>query len=130
MNQKTESLFANVPMQFIGPVSITGPEMHEEVLVPMATYESPLWPSTNRGARVTHKAGGIHAVVIDDRMTRSVLLESKNAAESLWVTQELFSAHGRGATGCQRDQSLRQAHRRSPSNRGQFIVSPFRIQNG
>jgi hydroxymethylglutaryl-CoA reductase (NADPH) len=49
----------------------------------LATYESPLWPSVTRGARVTDAAGGITATVLDQRMTRSVLVEGDGTAEVL-----------------------------------------------
>jgi hydroxymethylglutaryl-CoA reductase (NADPH) len=70
-------------MREIGPVRIVSPDVSEDVLVPLATYETPLWASCNRGAKVSVAAGGIRAVVVDDRMTRSVLLEAPDAAEAL-----------------------------------------------
>lgn len=70
---------AVVPMQHVGPVKITGPELDALVEVPLATFETPLWPSTNRGARVSRLAGGIHAVVVNDCMTRSILVQAPNA---------------------------------------------------
>lgn len=72
---------AHVPMKTIGPVKIIGSEVNSEVMVPLATFESPLWPSTNRGAKVSRESGGILATLIDDRMTRSVLLEGKSAID-------------------------------------------------
>lgn len=81
--------FASIPMQTIGPIKITGTIMDEEVLVPLATFESPLWPSTNRGARVSVKSGGIRATVIDERMSRSVLLEATDATEAQRFIAEL-----------------------------------------
>lgn len=74
---------ANVPMESIGPLHIIcpGDQIDEQVMVPLATYESPLWPSTNRGAKVTRLAGGITAAVVDDRMTRSILLEGESACQ-------------------------------------------------
>ena len=63
---------ATVPMKFVGPVRITGAEVEDEVRVPLATYETPLWPSVDRGARVSRLCGGIRAVVVDERMTRSI----------------------------------------------------------
>lgn len=72
---------AVIPMQMVGPVKINSAEMNEEVLIPLATLESPLWPSTHRGARVCTLAGGISATVIDERMTRSILVEADSAAE-------------------------------------------------
>lgn len=72
---------ATVPMRVVGPVRIISPEVNEEVPLPLATFESPLWPSTHRGARVCTHAGGITATIIDERMSRSVLVEADSAVE-------------------------------------------------
>lgn len=82
---------ANIPMRNVGPVKIIGLEVNDEVHVPLATYETPLWPSTNRGAKVSRLAGGISTVIIDDRMTRSVLLEAPTAIEA-WQCVEAIKA--------------------------------------
>lgn len=66
-------------MRTIGPVKITGPILEEEVLVPLATFETPLWPSTNRGATVSKLADGIKSVIVEESMTRSVLVEGVDA---------------------------------------------------
>ncbi|MGE4488418.1 MAG: hydroxymethylglutaryl-CoA reductase [Kiritimatiellales bacterium] len=71
--------FANVPLEWVGPVKITGPEIDVETKLPLATYETPVFATVNRGARVATVAGGIKAVVIDERMTRSVLFEAPDA---------------------------------------------------
>ncbi len=78
-------------MQTVGPVKIAGPEVTDEVLVPLATYEAPLWPSVGRGAKVSMACGGIRAVIADDRMTRSILLEASDAAEAVRVVSALQS---------------------------------------
>ena len=80
---------AEVPMQFVGPVRITGPVVDDEVMVPLATYEKPLWPSVHRGARVAAHAGGIRAVIADERMTRSILLEAPDAEAAVAVIAAL-----------------------------------------
>ena len=69
-------------MKEVGPIKIIGSNINEELMVALATYESPLFPSVNRGARVTRKAGGINVVLVDDRMTRSVIIEAVNATEA------------------------------------------------
>lgn len=52
----------------------------EEVSVPLATYETPLWPSVGRGASISREiVGGIRTVVVDERMTRSVLFTTESA---------------------------------------------------
>ena len=91
MKTMTERLIAAVPMQRIGPVLLDGPEVTGEFLLPLATYETPLWPSVGRGARVTQLSGGIHAVVVDDRMARSVLVEAPDAAEALRVANAVVA---------------------------------------
>ena len=76
--------FAHVPTQWVGPLRLLDlDEGDEELDVPLATYESPLWPSVNRGAAVTRHAGGIHTTVVDERMTRSVLFEADTAREAV-----------------------------------------------
>lgn len=89
MKPQAGTAFATVPMQMVGPIKIAGPEVSDEVMVPLATYESPLWPSVNRGAKVSMLCGGIKAVVADDRMTRSVLLEAPDAPEAIRVISSL-----------------------------------------
>ena len=82
---------APIPMQLIGPIKIiglNGPNP-EEIQVPLATYEIPLWPSTNRGARVSVKSGGIRATLLQDFMTRSIVLEGLDAAHCHQVINEL-----------------------------------------
>ncbi len=80
MQNETEQV-ATIPMRVVGPVKIISAEVTEEVFLPLATLESPLWPSTHRGARVCTHAGGIRATIIDERMTRSVLIEADSVAE-------------------------------------------------
>lgn len=106
-NCEIESIAA-IPMQVVGPVRIISAEVNdEEVPLPLATFETPLWPSTNRGARVCTKAGGIRATVVDERMTRSILVEADSAADVHQVyldiqnqkstLQEIISASSRFA---------------------------------
>ena len=70
---------AAVPMRDVGPVYIVGSVLNEEISIPLATFETPLWPSTSRGARLTRKCGGVQISILDDRMSRSVLLEGPDA---------------------------------------------------
>ncbi len=72
--------FATVPMQWIGPMRLVGDVVAGEVSAPLATYESPLWPSTHRGARVSMACDGIEVSVVGDLMARSILLEAVSAA--------------------------------------------------
>ena len=86
-----QNLIAGVPMERIGPGRVVYNGVEEEVFFPLATYESPLWPSTNRGARVSMACTGIHCTVVDDRMTRSILVEADSAAEACRIMAEIQS---------------------------------------
>jgi hydroxymethylglutaryl-CoA reductase (NADPH) len=87
--------FAVIPMRVVGPVRIISAEIDAEVPIPLATFETPLWPSTHRGARVCTQAGGVFATIVDERMTRSVLVEADNAAEVYRVYQAILQQQER-----------------------------------
>ena len=93
MRWQTTEKIAAIPMRVIGPVRIISQEIDEEVGIPLATLESPLWPSTHRGARICAAAGGIRAVVVDERMTRSVLVEADSALTLHQIYQDLQQRH-------------------------------------
>jgi len=81
---------APIPMRTVGPVLITGNTIdNEKVLIPLATYETPLWPSVGRGALISRLSGGIKVTVVDERMTRSILLEATDAGAALKAGNEL-----------------------------------------
>jgi hydroxymethylglutaryl-CoA reductase (NADPH) len=80
---------AAVPLRWVGPIALAGPEVTGEVEVPLATYESPLWPSVERGARVTRAAGGLSVVVVSEGMTRSIAVEAARAADAAEVARAL-----------------------------------------
>jgi len=78
-------------MRRVGPVKIISDEIQEEVLLPLATLESPLWPSTHRGAKTCTQAGGIRALVVREAMARSILVEADSIHMLHQVVQELGS---------------------------------------
>ena len=81
---------AQIPMQFVGPMRVSGGLIEGEIDVPLATYETPLWPSVNRGARVSmYTEKGIAITLVDDRMSRSILLEAPDAGEAVRVLQQI-----------------------------------------
>lgn len=84
---------AAIPLAWIGPIRITGNAIDDELEVPLATYETPLWPSVKRGARISRMVDrGIVATLIDDRMTRSITLEADDAATALAAVRD-FHRH-------------------------------------
>lgn len=78
-----------IPTSKIGPIKINYNDVCENIYVPLATFESPLWLSTKRGALLSQKTSGINVYVLDDIMTRSVIFEAKNIFHALkckdWV---------------------------------------------
>ncbi len=82
--------FAHIPLQWVGPISLIGPEITEEVSVPLATFETPLWPSTERGASLCNKAGGIRVCIIDERMSRSIAIQAKDGLHAQKMYNNLF----------------------------------------
>ncbi len=87
--ERSNNLVATIPMRSIGPVKIVSQEVTADVSVPMATFEIPLWPSTNRGARVSRLSGGINAIVVDDGMSRSVVVDASNIQFAYDLVQDL-----------------------------------------
>ncbi|MFW1677892.1 3-hydroxy-3-methylglutaryl-CoA reductase [Pontibacter sp. JAM-7] len=82
---------APVPMRSVGPINICGPVLQEKLSVPLATYETPLWHSVGRGARVSCLTEGIKTTVVDERMTRSILLEAADAPAAVAALHSLVT---------------------------------------
>ena len=80
---------ASVPMRFVGPMQIQAHDWQDRVSVPLATYETPLWNSVGRGAYISTLCDGIHTTLIDERMTRSILLEAIDANSALKTWQSI-----------------------------------------
>jgi hydroxymethylglutaryl-CoA reductase (NADPH) len=79
--EKSETI---VPTRIIGPIKITYENRTEQCGIPLATFETPLWFSTKRGALVSQKsASGICSYVVDDVMTRSVIVEATDLQNAL-----------------------------------------------
>lgn len=79
----TNDLQTIIPTRWVGPIRMSGNAVTGEFDVPLATYETPLWPSVGRGARISRMVeGGIRATVVDERMARSVLFTTSNAADA------------------------------------------------
>lgn len=80
-----ETFSTGVPTRWVGPLRVSGDAVapdapYAEISVPLATYESPLWPSVGRGASISRELeSGIRTVIVDERMSRSVLFVTENA---------------------------------------------------
>ena len=81
-----------IPTKIVGPVVINGPDCQSEVMVPLTTYETPLWASVGRGAKISRLVDlGIHSRVVSDKMTRSVLLQAPNVSDVLKILEDVNS---------------------------------------
>ncbi|MFJ3969429.1 hydroxymethylglutaryl-CoA reductase [Streptomyces parvus] len=103
----TEShAIAGVPMRWVGPLRISGNIAITETHVPLATYESPLWPSVGRGAKISMLVEqGIVATLVDERMTRSVLVEATDtltAYQAARAVEARFDELREVVRGCSR----------------------------
>lgn len=88
MSAERETYFTGVPTQWVGPIRVSGNAVDGEIEVPLATYESPLWPSVGRGAKISRLVeGGIRCTVVSEQMTRSVLFVADDgaAAHRAWL---------------------------------------------
>ena len=92
MSYRTDHTPTPIPTRWVGPIRISGDDASGEIEVPLATYESPLWPSVGRGARVSRAVeGGIRTVVVGERMTRSVLFHAPDAIAAHRASAEILS---------------------------------------
>ncbi|MDR1982336.1 MAG: hypothetical protein LBQ08_00865 [Holosporaceae bacterium] len=95
MNLKKTELDTIIPTKIVGPIKINYNESMNLCSIPLATFEVPIWNSTQRGALVSQATSGINVNVIDDVMTRSVILEAPDLASALsckaWIENNMKS---------------------------------------
>ena len=80
----SSDLSISVPMKWVGPLQFKGPVLEESVSIPLATFESPLWPSVERGIRVANLMEGVTVVVSDEIMTRSFAVEASSLERAVY----------------------------------------------
>jgi hydroxymethylglutaryl-CoA reductase (NADPH) len=85
-----DAAFTSIPLRWVGPLRLSGDVVGDQE-VPLATYETPLWPSVGRGARISRLvADGIRVTVVDERMTRSSLFVAATAAEAAIASRRII----------------------------------------
>jgi hydroxymethylglutaryl-CoA reductase (NADPH) len=93
----SNSIFTRIPTSHVGPIFIDS--MHDlqstlqnlNVTVPLATYETTLFHSVGRGAKVTRLAKTLKTTLISDHMTRSILLDTKDAKDAKDISDYVLS---------------------------------------
>ncbi|MDR1560810.1 MAG: hypothetical protein LBS23_00430 [Holosporaceae bacterium] len=93
MNLKDSEFSTEIPTKVVGPIKINYDGKVQTVSVPVATFEIPLWSSIARGALVSTSTDGICVRVIDDIMSRSVILEATDLTNALicktWIDDHM-----------------------------------------
>ncbi len=78
-----------IPLGFVGPLSVKGDHAQGDFLVPMATTEGALVASVNRGCSVITAAGGANVSVVKDEMTRAPVFRVRDIRHNVeavnWV---------------------------------------------
>jgi hydroxymethylglutaryl-CoA reductase (NADPH) len=73
--------YALIPQRIIGPLHLVNQDFEELISVPLATFETPLWPSVQRGVRACNENGGIRVALLHSCMTRSVVVQSRSVVD-------------------------------------------------
>ncbi len=86
-------MFTPIPTRWVGPVTFSSVTNLGQIStinstqIPLATLETTLFFSVQRGLKVIKNAGGIRSTLISDLMTRSITLEAKDASEAAKIGQ-------------------------------------------
>lgn len=83
-------LYTPIPQKNVGPLSLVLDGTRQEVFVPLATYETPLWPSVARGAKLSRLSQeGIFCEVEEATMTRSIAFEAESMVQAVQVSKSI-----------------------------------------
>lgn len=89
--------FTRIPTSHVGPIyfqamhGLTNTLQNKEVIVPLATYETTLFHSVGRGAKVTRLAKTLQTTLISDHMTRSILMDAHQAIYAKQLSDYVLS---------------------------------------
>lgn len=84
--------YTPIPTKWVGPIKISGNVVDESLSVPLATYESPLWPSCGRGAALSQYVdGGVRVMVLEALMTRSVVFSCDGVADAKSIVAQILA---------------------------------------
>lgn len=94
---KTPQTFTRIPSHWVGPITfkhmhyLDKTESMVSLSAPLATYETTLFHSVGRGAKVTRLAKTLETTILSDVMTRSLLFEAPSAIEAHRFVQAVTS---------------------------------------
>lgn len=78
-----------LPTKVIGPILIRAENWEGEISIPLATYETTLWPSTARGAKLSRLCHGIQVSNLKAGMTRSIVLKAPSARTAKLILEQI-----------------------------------------
>jgi hydroxymethylglutaryl-CoA reductase (NADPH) len=81
-------MITTIPTKIVGPIKMTG-DVQGNIMVPLATYETPLWPSVQRGAHLSQCSDGIFIKILKSTMSRSLLMEAKDLASTVSIQSSI-----------------------------------------
>ena len=93
----SNNLNTSIPTRWIGPLhfkalnGLSFKDVDQSIEVPLATFETTLFPSVSRGAKISRLTENLTSTLLSDGMTRSLLLESASVEASLKIVQYLKS---------------------------------------
>ncbi len=91
--KRLEKSITPIPTQWVGPLLINSSDSGQfSVHIPLATYETPLWPSVERGALLSSRAGGISTTILRDGMTRSILIDALSSELALKIANTIHQS--------------------------------------
>ena len=97
--QEEIKLITPIPTRWVGPMTFAQvttlgkKQTIQPVEVPLATLETTLFFSVQRGSRVIKKSGGVHSTLISDTMTRSFTLQTTHANEAELIARFVKTNH-------------------------------------
>lgn len=71
-----------IPVGLAGPLRVRGRHEDQTIYAPLATTEAALVASVTRGARLLTAAGGVEALVLDERMIRAPIFRFGSARDA------------------------------------------------
>ena len=91
----SDQFTTQIPSRIVGPFhfkalnGLSFKEVNQSIKVPLATYETTLFPSVSRGAKLSRLTENLTSTLLSDGMTRSLMIESSSVDESLNVVRYL-----------------------------------------
>jgi hydroxymethylglutaryl-CoA reductase (NADPH) len=91
----SDQFTTQIPSRIVGPFhfkalnGLSFKEVNQSIKVPLATYETTLFPSVSRGAKLSRLTENLTSTLLSDGMTRSLMIESSSVEESLNVVRYL-----------------------------------------